>query len=725
MPGGIARRRVLQVAGGGLALGAGGVGVWQWLAPGNDRKRRAGGVSAQVAKAATTESFVHIIAHADDSLYFMNPELEQAVTSGAPTVTVCMTGGESDGRNALSHSPGYARLPEKRAEFVRARINGLREATAHMATGDWLSPWTVEATTLLPGFQAELHTLKAAPQVQLIFLELIEARFIKAPRKDSLRGLWLGATPKLTTLVPTASPVTRPYLYTRQQVVDTLTAVFERYQPTVVRTLDPNPTHRAQQPHGLPPGLPQVLQGISHYDHQDHTTSAHFAQAALAQYWGRRHSRPTAVQTYVGYEVSLLPVNLDRTTIRHKLEALDIYGWADGKDCGDPAGCGDRKVGNRSKDTRWSDNLRHRATGTQRWVQPLPDGRLAAFALLDGRAQCWTESRAGSGVWSRPVPVDGSMLEGQVQVLRHSDGTLQLFSVRTVLPAQDTPHHREIVTARQTRPVPRGGTPAFGAWESLGSPEDDPERSMEVGYPVAVAAKDGTVHVFVKDYSGGISTRRGAGGRDWTDWEQVDQETDDTPVKIEDGLDAVLDAKGRVHLVAADIKTVLHWMSDESGGPLRLAGPTRLPAATGPLTLAALPGGGVRMVSREPATARVTVADRPENGSWRVTAQCREIGGYGRVALEQAGRTTVLAARDDKGLVRLSAGSGRPGPWQDAGVAHLGTVGFTQDAKGRTVAVALGPDGSLSSVRGRAPGAVAFGDWVDFNGKTLGDLQTS
>ncbi|GAA3033494.1 hypothetical protein GCM10020000_08380 [Streptomyces olivoverticillatus] len=144
-----------------------------------------------------------------------------------------------------------------------------------------------------------------------------------------------GATPRLTTLVPTASPVRRTFQYSRQQVIDSLTAVLERYQPTVVRTLDPNPTHRAQEPHY--PNTPPVLQGISHYDHQDHTTSAYFAQAALEQYWGRKHSRPTAVDTYVGYEVALLPNSLDRATTKHKIQLLDIYGWADGKDCGDPA----------------------------------------------------------------------------------------------------------------------------------------------------------------------------------------------------------------------------------------------------------------------------------------------------------------------------------------------------------------------------------------------------
>ncbi|MEU1312796.1 PIG-L family deacetylase [Streptomyces cinnamoneus] len=712
---------MLQVAGGGLIAGTGAVGAWQWLAPGAEKDDSSGRFTASPARAAVSESYVHIMAHADDSLYFMNPELEQAIRSGAPAVTVCMTGGESDGRNALSRSPGYAQLPEKRPEFVRARINGLREATAHMATGDWLSPWTVEKTSLVPGFEVELQTLKAAPQVQLIFMELVEARVMRAPRKDSLRGLWLGATPSLTTLVPAASPVERTFQYSRQQVVDSLTAVLERYQPTVVRTLDPNPTHLPKQPQYA--GTPSVLEGIARHDHQDHTASAHFAQAALAQYWGRKHARPTAVDSYVGYEVAMLPNSLDKATTAHKIEILDIYGWADGRDCGDPAGCGDRKVGNRSKDTRWSDNLRHRATGTQRWVQPLPDGRLAAFAILDGRAQCWVETRAGSGVWSKPVPAGGSLLEGQLQALRHADGSLQLFSVRTVLPAPGTAHRREVVTASQIGRLP-GGAPSFGSWESLGSPEEEPERSLEVGYPVAVTGQDGTVHVFVKNWAGGVSCRSRSGGGDWTEWEELGTEPD-RPVRIEDGLDAVLDGKGRVHVVAADTRTVHHWMSAGPGTVPEPAAATRLPAATGPLTLVALPGGGMRLAMRRPTTSQVVIADRQAEGGWRVTSQGESIGGYGRVALAQAGGTTVLAARDDKGRMRLSAGAGRPGPWQEEGVPHRGTAGIAQDAKGRPVVVVLGMDGRLSSARGRGTGRSAFTDWIAHDGSALSELQDS
>ncbi|CAM5279811.1 hypothetical protein SABIM44S_04970 [Streptomyces abikoensis] len=716
MPGHIPRRRVLQVAGGGIVLGTGAVGAWQWLAPDAKKKTEHDGTPVRPAKATTSESFVHVIAHPDDSLYFMNPELEQSILGGGPSVTVCLTGGESDGRNALSNAPGYKRLPEKRSEFVRARLNGFREATAQMATGDWLSPWTVEPLSLVPGIQVELHTLRAAPQVQLIFLELIEARTLRNPRKESLRGLWLGATPKLTTLLPAGSPVKRTFQYGRQQVIDTLVAIFERYQPTVVRTLDPNPTHLPKPPEF--PDAPPVLRGIAKYDHQDHTTSAFFAQAALAEYWGRKHARPTAVDSYVGYEVSHLPANLDKATTDHKLKFLDTYGWANGKDCDDDAGCGDRKVGNTShtKYLGWSSNCRHRAPGTMRWVQPLSDGRLAAFGLLDGAAQCWTEAKAGSGIWSTPTSVGGSMLEGQIQALRHPDGTLQLFSIRTVLPAKDQPHRREVVTALQSGST--GGTPAFGPWESLGSPEQDPERTMEMGYPVAAAGTDGTVHVFVRTFEGEVAFRSGSGGKDFSGWETLP--TAGPPVRTEDGLDAAVDSQGRMHVVAADTKTVHHWMSQGPGAPLQMTEPTKLPAVTGPLSLAPLASGGMRMAVRQPRTSRVLVADRlGDDKGWRISAQCEPQGGHARVAVAQAGNTTVLTDHDGKGRIRLSAGSGRPGPWGKEGIPHRGVPGVALDGKGNPVVVVMGLDNRLSSARMRGTGKDAFTDWIAHDGKAV------
>ncbi|MFD0384905.1 hypothetical protein ACFQ2B_29635 [Streptomyces stramineus] len=132
----------------------------------------------------------------------------------------------------------------------------------------------------------------------------------------------------------------------------------------------------------------------------------------------------------------------------------------------------------------------------------------------------------------------------------------------------------------------------------------------------------------------------------------------------------------------------------------------------------------MRLAVRAALTSRVVIADRlTDSGGWRETAQCEPISGYGRVALVQAGNTTVLAARDGKGRVRLSAGSGRPGPWQGEGVPFRGAIGMVQDAKGRTAVVTLGIDGKLSSTRHEGSGT-AFTAWLSHDGRAQAAVRS-
>lgn len=182
-----------------------GAGVWARLTDHPPRTDEPAGPGGSLADPAA-QSFLQVIAHADDGLYFMNPDLEQSLRGGARSVTVCLTGGEADGRNVSRRAPDPARVPKNRAAFARARANGLRAAHAAMATGDPAARWDVAALSLLPGFEVEIQTLRDAPQHQLIFLGLVEARAVWQSRAASLRGLWLGATGTLPTLRPWAPP---------------------------------------------------------------------------------------------------------------------------------------------------------------------------------------------------------------------------------------------------------------------------------------------------------------------------------------------------------------------------------------------------------------------------------------------------------------------------------------------------------------------------------------
>lgn len=718
------RRRLLQVAGGGAAAVTAGAGGWAWFGPGMPLSQVADpALERKAAASGAEQAFLHVIAHADDSLYFMNPALEQSVRSGARSVTVCLTGGESDGRNTAEHGRGDRLSPRDRPAFARARTNGLRAAHAVMATGDPLSPWDVEAISLLPGFQVEIQTLRAAPRNQLVFMELVEARTVSEPRARSLRGLWLGAVDVLPTLRPEGTPVQRVFQYTREQVVASLTALLERVRPTVVRTLDPNAVHA---PHRPPPTDDRKLRGFLYYDHQDHISSACFTQAALAAYWGRAHSRPTVVENYIGYEAGVLPNNVDLATARRKGELLSVYGWADGRDCGDRAGCGDRKVGGSAFDgwsRDWTRSTRLRAPGSNSWLRPLKDGRLAAFAVLDGTAVCWAETAPGNGTFSGPHRLGGGFLQGQVHAVSHPGGALQLFVSRTVLPARNHAHRRELLTALQNGTA-RDGVPTFGPWESLGTPDAAPVKSLETGFPAAAVGQDGTVHVFARDWRGGIAYRSGAQGGDWSLWRHLEAPTASPGAAgrvpaVVDGLDACVDSEGLVHVVAPSDRAVHHWVSREAGQIPEPSGDTGLPEPGGPLSLVPLGGGEVRLAYRQSGTAQVLLAERrPRPGSWRLSARYEPVGGYGRVALAAVGkpaRTVVLAGRDNAGLLRYAlsdAGQDTPGRWLTGKVPHSGAAAVGQDTDGRAVLAVLGNDGRLHVVRQRDVGADgAFQEW--------------
>ncbi|GAA0693885.1 PIG-L family deacetylase [Kitasatospora atroaurantiaca] len=681
----IGRRRALWLTGGLLAAPAAGYGLWEALrsdaSPSEPAQDAVTGTG--LARGTGSLGFVHVIAHPDDNLYFMNPDLDQSVASGAACVTVCLTGGESDGRNVLHAEPGHDRVRPDRPAYTRARINGLAAAYALMATGDENSPWDVQLVSYLDGLQVEQHTLRAAPQVQLIFPALVEARAVSVHRPESLRGLWLGETGRLATLPPAHSGLPAGGGYTRDQLIGTLTGILDHVRPTVVRTLDPNPEHSQQPPKGHP--------GPLYLDHQDHTYSAYFTQAALARHWGGGKARAGSVESYLGYVNAGLPHNLDRAAVDRKVRLLDAYGWTDNRNCGDPAGCGDRKVGGGALRNGWAQSTRHRAPGSGDWLQPMADGRLAAFTLLNGSVAYWVES--GSG-WSGPHRIEGGGLEGQLQVLRQADGRLRLLTVRTDPAFEEARHRREIVTCVQVSASDR----AFGAWQSLGTPDgDDPVKSMEAGYPLGLALPDGTVQVIARTWSGSVGIRTLDGP--WTAL-TLPAEAGQT---VQDGLGAVVDADGRTHVLAAG-KTVVHWASDTPGGPLRPDRPTGLPVPSGPVTALLAADGTLRLHYREPKSAKVLTAERrPGSEAWRITGESTPPGGFGRVAATPG----ALAVRDAKGRVALGHG----GDWHHGGplLAHTPTVGT--DGHGRAVAAALGCDGLLYVARQAAKDG-PFGAWA-------------
>lgn len=182
---------------------------------------------------------LQVIAHPDDDLYFMNPDLRYSISAGHPVTTVYLTSGEADGINAGSAKAATTK-PDKPA-YAEARQNGIRAAYAKMATGDRGSPWTRTVVPTRGGGHAEVDVLVAKPQVNLVWLQLREAGTVYGNAPDSLHGLWDGKVPRLDSMLASGTPVTQKFSYTKDQVVQTLIGILEQYRPTTVRSQDPTP----------------------------------------------------------------------------------------------------------------------------------------------------------------------------------------------------------------------------------------------------------------------------------------------------------------------------------------------------------------------------------------------------------------------------------------------------------------------------------------------------
>jgi hypothetical protein len=224
---------------------------------------------------------------------------------------------------------------------------------------------------------------------------------------------------------------------------------------------------------------------------------------------------------------------------------------------------------------------------------------------------------------------------------------------------------------------------------------------MEMGFPEAAAGPDGTVYLAVRNQDGGVSVRVQAPHGAWTRWERLPRAAE-SGVRVLDGLGLAVDAAGRVHVFAPARRSVLHWTSPGRGRPFTLARPTGLPGTAGPISALPLHDGSVRLAYREPRTALVAVAELPASGGPALPLGLTGPGGgYGRVALAHAGvaqaapPVVALAARDDAGCVSVAAAHPVPRAWSRGSARHVHGAALVEDAQGRLVALAVGPDGAL------------------------------
>ncbi|MBT2449871.1 PIG-L family deacetylase [Streptomyces sp. ISL-43] len=638
----------------------------------------AGTDPATARPASTTAgSVVQIAAHPDDDLFFMNPDLSRSLLAGTPLTTVYLTSGEADGRNeADGDGAKDPTQPADRGHYSEARQNGIRSAYAQMATGDRTSAWQRTVIPTAGGGQAELDVLVAKPHINLVWLQMREARAPIADTPESLRGLWNGRIPALVPQFATGTPVKHAYTYTKDQAIAAIAGILERYKPTTIRMQDPTPGRYADSGR--------------YTDHQDHMYGARFAQAAAASYAARVPvgQRPHfSVQSYLGYHNGTLPHTLDPQTAETKIGFLKTYAWHDKQNhCGSPYGCGDRKVAGNPTGHNWAQSLRYARADNSSWLAQGTPGRLYAFAALDGQMAVWTRGpgTGAAAAWQGPDLLPGTGIDPGATTARFPDGRVAVLATRTVFGERPQDYRREIVYAVQAVP---GGP--FGAWVSLGTPESTDEAGTSaISAPSAAADQDGRLTVYVRDSRRTLLARFQQPSGAFSDWQQLggtDLQSD--PV-------TATDAAGRRHLYVATTGSVLAWIQPAPGAPLAGPFPTGLPATTVPLT-ATPEAAGVRLYFRRPdsgvvRTALVTAGAGAAKPAVSSIAEAGGRAGYGAVGV--AGR--LLSGRADSGTISTT-GLGGPPAWTESQMLYAGAPAGTQEQGGATTTAVLGLDAEL------------------------------
>ncbi|MFT3694688.1 MAG: PIG-L family deacetylase [Kofleriaceae bacterium] len=226
---------------------------------------------------------VAVIAHQDDDLIFMQPDLPEAIVRGEGVTNVYVTAGNS--------TKGY--------EFSEPRYTGLMMAYGQI-TGD--HDWNCGWITVL-GHLAQ-HCRLERENVSLVFLAYPDGG-IPGNLPHSLLSMWQGETGMAMTVAP------RVTTYTREELIEVVANIVETTHPEVVHTLDLAATHG--------------------HDHSDHEIVGAIAGMALM----RLDYEPTLI-AHRGYDVEAEPPNQTGPVFAASANFLSYY-EACATDCG---GCG-------------------------------------------------------------------------------------------------------------------------------------------------------------------------------------------------------------------------------------------------------------------------------------------------------------------------------------------------------------------------------------------------
>ncbi len=248
---------------------------------------------------------LNVVAHEDDDLLFLSPDLLHDIQNNRCVDTVYTTAGDAGDV----------------ASYWQGREDGVEAAYAAMAgVPDSWTPSTLSVTDSDHVLHSiSMETLAGDTNVSLIFLRLPDGsdngNGFASDNYESLKKLWTGNSSTRIHPVDGSSPSG----YSKAGLTSTLTALMNQFQPDIIRTQD------------------YVNTGVigSNDDHSDHQATGLFTYTAQQTY-----ATTHTIIAYLDYDSQNYPQNVYGADLTAKQNAFYQYGADDSHvDCYSSTNC--------------------------------------------------------------------------------------------------------------------------------------------------------------------------------------------------------------------------------------------------------------------------------------------------------------------------------------------------------------------------------------------------
>ncbi|PYH97279.1 F5/8 type C domain protein [Aspergillus ellipticus CBS 707.79] len=242
-------------------------------------------------------NILNFVAHQDDDLLFLSPDLIRDILSGQSVRTVYLTAGDA----GMGSSYWSSRQAGSQAAYARMAV----------ASNNW-----IESDPGIEGKEISIYTLADNQAISLAFMRLpdgnLDGSGFAADDNESLQKLWEGTIDQISTIDGSGTT------YTRDELTQTLSSLISDFGPDEVKTGD-------------------YANNFGEGDHSDHYATGYFVVEAL-----QSSGSGANLVGYYGYPIQDWAVNLDASDIEDKTNIFYTYAAYDTATCSTADSCSSR-----------------------------------------------------------------------------------------------------------------------------------------------------------------------------------------------------------------------------------------------------------------------------------------------------------------------------------------------------------------------------------------------